>query len=294
LWMTEPFVETEVQRTKSKWVAQVFKGFGRPRTTMRALFYHALRRKESDYPICGYFVGEIRVTRPYHESDGERLLKWATKARELGYVPNDAFLEEVPGEHLFLGDAASQARTFRIELWLNRSAFDPLLLPVCRNLGVTLVSVSGGPPSRQLIEEFWARAEGRPTVVLCFSDLRADSFTFCRDLARAIAVPKLREDLDIRLQHIALTPEQVVEMNIPMVPGVAAQKIQQSHFQRYLKPYRLNSRKVAELDALEAYYPGGLAGFVRDNLSRYASGLGLEEEHWVLDLKKGIIPGEDE
>ena len=288
--MTEPFAETETQRTKSKWMAQVFKGFGRPRTTIRALFYHALQRKESDYPICGYFVGEIRVTRPYHESDGERLLKWATKARELGYVPGDAFLEEVPGEHLYLADAASWARPFCLELWLSRSAFDPLLLPVCSNLGVTLVSVSGGPPSRQFTDALCVRAEGKPTIVLCLSDLRADSFTFCRDLGKAIAMTQIREDLDIRLRHVALTPEQGVEMNIPMVPDVAAKKMQQRLFQKYLKPYRLNSRRMAELDALEAYYPGGLAGFVKEALSRYASGPDLEGEHWVLDLKKGIIP----
>jgi len=51
-------------------VAKAYRDFGRPKTTIRALFYLALARKESDYPICGGFVGEIRATRPYHESDG--------------------------------------------------------------------------------------------------------------------------------------------------------------------------------------------------------------------------------
>ncbi len=271
-------METETQRTKCKWVAKVFQDFGRPRTTIRALFYHALRRKESDYPICGYFVGEIRVTRPYHESDGERLSKWATKAGELGYVPRDAFLEEVPGEHLFLPKPGALSRPYRIELWLNRSAFDPLLSPICSGQGVALVSVSGSPPSRQAVEALFARAEETPAVVLCLCDLSADGFTFCRDLARAIARSQSREGRDIRLKHIALTPQQVAEMKIPMVPGKKSEKVLQSLFQRYLKPYRLDPRRMAELDSLEAHYPGGLAGFVKDALSRYTSDTDLEED----------------
>jgi len=73
--MTEPFVDSEVDRTKSRWVAKAYREFGRSRTTLRSLFYFALQRKEPDYPICGGFVGEIRCTRPYHESDGDKLAK---------------------------------------------------------------------------------------------------------------------------------------------------------------------------------------------------------------------------
>ena len=104
--MTEPFADTETDRTKSKWLANAYGDFikytGRTRTTLRALFYFALQRNVSDYPICGYFVGEIRVTRPYHESDGVKLPKWMERAIKLGYIPANAIMEEIPGEHLFL------------------------------------------------------------------------------------------------------------------------------------------------------------------------------------------------
>ena len=125
LTMTDPFVYSEVDRTKSRWVAKVFQEFGRPRTTLRALFYYALSRAESDYPICGGFVGEIRITRPYHESDGEKLAKWAGKAQKLGFLPADALLKEEPGEHTFLPETRHY-RTHRLELWLNRSDFNSL------------------------------------------------------------------------------------------------------------------------------------------------------------------------
>ena len=92
--MTDAFVSSEVDRTKSRWVAKVFKEFGRPKTTLRGLFYFALSRSIADYPICGGFVGEIRVTRPYHENDGPKLVKWAEKAQRLDLLPANAILKE--------------------------------------------------------------------------------------------------------------------------------------------------------------------------------------------------------
>ena len=112
--MTEAFVFTETDRTKSRWVAKAYHDFvretGRSRTTLRGLFYYALQRKASDYPLCGGFVGEIRITRPYHESDGAKLSKWMSKARTLRFIPADAILDEIPGENVFLPDEG-QART---------------------------------------------------------------------------------------------------------------------------------------------------------------------------------------
>ena len=131
--MTEPFVDTETDRTKSRWLANTYHDFvaeiGRSRTTLRGLFYYALQRKVSDYPICGWFVGEIRITRPYHESDGEKLPKWMGKARKLGFIPADAMLDEIPGEHLFLPELPKK-RPYSIEVWLNKSALNPLLFPI--------------------------------------------------------------------------------------------------------------------------------------------------------------------
>ena len=101
---------------------------------MRGLFYFALSRSIADYPICGGFVGEIRVTRPYHENDGPKLVKWAEKAQRLDLLPANAILKEEPGEHTILPEACSSQR-HRLELWLNRSAFNPLLAPVCARHG---------------------------------------------------------------------------------------------------------------------------------------------------------------
>jgi len=167
--MTEPFAYTETDRTKSKWLANVYQDFvkniGRSKTTLRALFYYALQRNISDYPICGYFVGEIRVTRPYHEMDGEKLPKWIKKAVELGYIPAHAIMEEIPGEHIFLPEVA-QRDPYSIEVWLNKSALNPILYPICEKHGSTLVSVNG-KASEKSIEDLFLRLE-KPTTILCY------------------------------------------------------------------------------------------------------------------------------
>jgi len=291
----KPFVETETDRTKCKWVAQIFKEFGRPRTTVRSLFYYAMSRTAADYPICGGFVGEIRIMRPYHESDGERLAKWVHKAQDLGYVGNNAILTEVPGEHVFPAEAREKKDGQpRLELWLNKSALNPLILPVCERMGVTLVSVEDRPSDKAL-GDLRLRSDG-PTEILCLSDLSPRGISFCRGLAERISRACLGKD--IRLRRIGLTPSQILEMKIFMPPGAVHGSLSgagadlkktsrewEARYKRYLKPFNLDSRRVAELDALEIYYPGGLAGFV-------ATALKNQSEVWLLDLKGGVEPGQ--
>jgi len=267
--MTEPFVDTETDRTKSRWLAEVYRNFvrdiGRSRTTLRAMFYYAMQRKETDYPICGWFVGEIRITRPYHESDGEKLSKWMSKARKLGFIPADAILDEIPGEHLFLSESSPRRSNF-MEVWLNKSALNPLIGPVCEKHQVTLVSVSGSA-SEEAIEALYRRCDS-PTVILCLSDLSSGSAFFCQDLATKIA--KLKPpgcNADIRVKCLGLKPDQVMELKIPLVQESNDSKENQERFKRYLKAHSLDPRKMAELDALEVYYPGGIAGFLEKSIS---------------------------
>ena len=290
--MTEPFVNTETDRTKSKWLANTYHDFiveiGRSRTTLRALFYYALQRKVSDYPICGLFVGEIRITRLYHESDGEKLPKWMGKARKLGFIPSDAILDEIPGEHVFLPET-SQKRPYSIEVWLNKSALNPILYPICEKRGVTLVSVNGSA-SEDAITAFYQRCNS-PTIILCLSDLSSNSAFFCQNLAIKMAESMPPGRLaDTRLKCIGLKPDQVLELNIPMVKGRMDSKENLEKFKKYLKPHSLDPRKMAELDALEVYYPDGIAAFLDKSLSYYDCDFDPDNKSWLPDPRKGLPP----
>ena len=163
-------------------------------------------------------MGEIRICRPYTEGDGERLPKWVSRARKLGFIPEDAILDEIPGEQVFLPETSSNDTTKpRIEVWINKSALNQLILPVCTKHGATLVSVSS-KPSREAVEILCQRSD-RPTIIVCLSDLSISSFSFCRDLARTIAEANSAEGKDIRVKRIGLTPKQVFDLKIPMVQG---------------------------------------------------------------------------
>ncbi len=286
--MTEPFVDTETDRTKSRWIAEAFQDFGRPKTTVRSLFYFAMRRGVSDYPICGKLVGEIRICRPYDESDGERLPKWVSRARKLGFIPEDAILDEVPEEHLFFPKTSSNGTKPRIEVWINKSALNELLLPICNKYEATLVSVSG-KPSENAVESLLQRSD-RPTTILCLSDLSVSSFLFGKNLAKMISEARLSVEKDIRLKCIGLLPQQVVDLKIPTVQGPKGTKEDRRKYETYLKSHDLGKGKMAELDALEAYNPGGIAGFLDKCISEYVFNFDRENESWLLDQKKGVFP----
>lgn len=287
--MAEPFVDTETDRTKSRWVAEALRDFGRSKTTVRALFYFAMRRGISDYPICGKLVGEIRICRPYVEGDGERLPKWVSRAKKLGFIPEDAIIEEIPGERVFLPETSSYESTeLRIEVWINKSALNQLILPVCTKHGATLVSVSC-KPSSETIGGLYKRSD-KPTIILCLSDLSIKSFSFCRDLARMITEANFAEKKDFRVKRIGLTPKQVSDLKIPMVLGEQGARKERKEYETYLKPYDFSRKRMAELDALEAYYQGGLAEFVDEAISRYEDTSKRDEDNWLLDLRKGILP----
>ena len=290
--MTETFVYSETDRTKSIWIAKVYQDFvertGRSRTTQRALFYHALQRKDSDYPICGGFVGEIRITRPYHENDGEKMPKWTGKAKMLGFIPVDAILDEVPGEHIFLPKIFPD-RPYSVEVWLNKSALNPLLYPICQRHGATLVSVDGMVLENAVLA--LCQRYNRPTIILCLSDISPASVFFCRDLAVTIAQSSpSKRGMDIRLKCIGLKPEQVSELKLPDVRASINSKEDREKYKRHLKSQSMDPKNMVELDALEVYYPGGIAGFLDEILSKYSHSLNPNNELWMLDLKKGVTP----
>ena len=286
--MTEAFVYTETDRTKSRWVARAYQDFvknvGRPRTTLRGLFYYALQMKASDYPICGGFVGEIRITRPYHENDGEKLAKWMGKARSLGFIPADAILEEKAGEQIFQPESGPM-RPYSLEVWVGKSALNPLLYPVCQKHGIALVSVNGRA-SKDAVFALYQRCR-QPTIILCLSDLSPGGAFFSRDLADDIARawPSLGSS-DIRIKSIGLEPEQVLGLKLPLVTANAISREDQDRFKKHLKPYQIDPKKMAELDSLEVHYPEGVAGFLNESLAKYLSGFDPDNESWMLDLKK--------
>lgn len=55
-----------------------------------------------------------------------------------------------------------------------------------------------------------------------------------------------------------------------MISQEKGSKEASKQFKKYLQAYGLDHNKMAELDALEAFYPRGIAGFCDDLLANYA------------------------
>ena len=135
--------------------------------------------------------------------------------------------------------------------------------------------------SEKSMEELFLRLE-KPTIILCLSDLSYGSAFFAQDLATKIEKSRpLESNVDIRVKCIGLLPEQVLELKIPMVRGSPDSKENKDKFRKYLKSYALDPKKIAELDALEVYYPGGMAGFLNECLSKYKCDFNPDDESMV-------------
>ncbi len=274
-------IEAAVDRTKTSWVAGVYREFGRPQTTVAALYYFALGREAADYPICGGFVGEIRAVRRYHETDCPKLEKWVDRAKLFGRLPEDAILaplvgEFVPPEAEEMEEArAAGTERPRIELWMASPSLARLVLPVCSKRDISLVSVEGRPTAeavRRLIDRArGARSRGRrPTIVLCLSDLSPSGVVFCRDLASLIKdqISSGGDGPDLRMGRVGLSPRQVLNLGIPTIPGKASSKEEKKEYGRRVKLAGLDPERISELDAIEARHPGGIAGFVEEIIAR--------------------------
>ncbi len=84
---------------------------------------------------------------------------------------------------------------------------------------------------------------------------------------------------NLRMKRIGLSPRHVLDLGIPMIPGRAKKKEEKKSYKRYLKPQGLDPERIAELDAIEAYRPGGIASFVDEILSKLADeSFDLEDE----------------
>ena len=60
-------------------------------------------------------------------------------------------------------------------------------------------------------------------------------------------------------------------------------------YSRLVKPAGLDPERIAELDALEAYHPGGIVGFVEEVLARFdEEGFDWGGEEWLVDIRQEV------
>jgi hypothetical protein len=153
-----------------------------------------------------------------------------------------------------------------IEIWAEKSTMNDILLPLARRLGVTLITGLGElslTHCAMLVKR--VREHGRKTRILYVSDHDPAGHDMPVSIARKIEHIVRRDghdDLDIRLNPLLLTAEQVRRYGLPRVP-IKDSDSRKGHFEAR------HGEGAVELDALEALHPGELARIVEAAIRVY-------------------------
>lgn len=180
--------------------------------------------------------------------------EWRISDRSMGYRYDPA---EVAGFHL--------------ELWIEKSTMEDVLLPICERHGITYVpaigfqSITGTIRMLQRLENFARQARRKPTRIFYVSDFDPAGDSMPPAIARQIEfwLRELSANFDIKLHSLALTAEQVLQYRLPPIPIKEGDK-RQNHFKE-----RYGVEGATELDALEALHPGEMKRIVETAIRPY-------------------------
>jgi hypothetical protein len=165
-------------------------------------------------------------------------------------------------------DPADQAAL--VELWIEKTTMDDVLIPVCRELNVNLLSGAGFQSITAVIS-LLRRAErhGKPAHVLYIADFDPAGDAMPAAVARRAQFWRevLGISAELTLDPLALTRAQVGEYALPRAPvKVDKNGVPDARGKRF---EQVNGEGIVELDALEALHPGELAELVRHAVQPY-------------------------
>jgi hypothetical protein len=167
---------------------------------------------------------------------------------------------EVSGYRYSQGD-----QPYHLEVWIEKTTQDDILVPLCRELGVNLVPAAGFQSITAVVNLLRRVAtSGKPARVLYVSDFDPAGDHMPSVVARQVEfwLPKYAPGADIKLTPLALTAEQAEEYRLPRAP-IKEQDGRRAGFEER------HGRGAVELDALEALRPGEFARIVRRAVAPY-------------------------
>jgi hypothetical protein len=146
-------------------------------------------------------------------------------------------------------------RAYYLELWIEKTTMDDILVPLARRLGIRLVTSAGYQSITNAVKLLQrVRDMARPTRIFYISDYDKAGNGMPIAVARQIEfqLPIYAPGANVKLLPIALTAEQIAEYKLPY-SGI-------------------EKKGTVELDALEALVPGELAKIVRQAVQPYLDG----------------------
>jgi hypothetical protein len=138
-----------------------------------------------------------------------------------------------------------------IEVWIENSTQNDILVPVCRQLGANLI-VGNGMQSITIAVRLLERLSdhGKPGHVIYISDFDPAGDKMPTSVARQLEFYGVRDfpDAEVTVEHVALTHAQVLEHQLPRKPI----ETKDPNDGRKRKFEERHGEGAVELDALEA------------------------------------------
>lgn len=171
----------------------------------------------------------------------------------------------LPEPHVTGYDYAQADQPVLIEVWIEKSTMADVLEPLCEALGINLVQASGMQSitsSVKLLER--CQEQDKPGHVIYISDFDPAGDSMPRSVARQLEFYRQTDypDVEVSLEPLALTHQQVVDLELPRIPTKEGDTRAPGFEERY-------GEGAVELDALEALHPGMLADLVREAVAPY-------------------------
>jgi hypothetical protein len=154
---------------------------------------------------------------------------------------------------------------YHLEIWIEKSTMNDIVLPVGREYGVNVCTFSG-ECSLTSCEDLIQRAieHGKPVRIFYISDFdpRGDTMPVSAARKMDFIARESGEDLDIRVLPVALTAQQCSEYKLPRTPIKSTEAMAADFEERY-------GEGATELDALEALHPGVLHDILVASIETY-------------------------
>jgi hypothetical protein len=178
----------------------------------------------------------------------------------------------LPGIDAVTGyDYHATDQPYHVEVWIEKSTMDDVLVPICEELHVNLVSSLGFQSITGVIKLLQRVCElarickaGKPARIFYISDFDPAGDSMPVAVARQVEfwIRDYAPGADIKLTPLALTEAQANDYDLPRIPIKEADNRKERFEERY-------DEGAVELDALEALYPGELAQLVREAIAPY-------------------------
>jgi hypothetical protein len=169
-------------------------------------------------------------------------------------------VEEIRGYDYHAAD-----QPYLVEVWVEKSTQNDILIPICNRYAVNLVTSVGFQSMTGAINHLKrVRDLGKPSRIFYISDFDPAGDGMPVGVARQLEfwLQQFVPEADIKLQPLALTHAQVTEYALPRIPIKESDKGKRGFEERY-------GEDAVELDALQALRPGTLAQLVREAINPY-------------------------